>query len=160
MTSVDTIKKNLEDNRSKVYKKDYNFFDLGFVLRLAKASQEQSCDCKRCQANMERLEQFSGTYPELIAMGHDGKQQLEDGMDEIFDHLRHQHGYSRKEWYKSLYSMYGFGAGILLGSLAAWMAPEGSGKMAFLSVAMVMLLAGYIWGSRKDSLSAKNGKTV
>jgi len=160
MTSVETISRNLEDNRSKVYKKDYGFFNLGFVLKLAKATNVEACQCKRCQANMERLAQYSETYPDLIAMGEGGKAELENGMEEIFGHLKSEHGYSKAGWYKSLYGMYGLAIGIVAGTLAALLASDGYGRMAFMSAAFVPLLAGYIWGSRKDFNAEKDKKII
>ncbi|MCQ2249596.1 MAG: hypothetical protein MJZ66_00655 [Bacteroidales bacterium] len=160
MTSVDTISRNLEDNRTKVYKKDYSFFNLGSVLALAKVSDAESCQCKRCQANMERLAQFSETYPDLIAMGEAGKRNLEDGLDDIFQHLAKEHGYSRKGWYKSLYGAIGLGVGLLAGILAALLASDGNGRVAFAVAATIPLVAGYAWGGRKDFLAEKAGKIV
>lgn len=160
MTSADTIARSLEQNRPKVFKKDYTFYNLDFIQRLAKASEKEGCRCKRCQDNMERLAVLSDTFPELIEMGSSGKQTLENGMDGIFSHLKDEHGYVRAGWYKPLYGVWGMAAGIAIGTLLALAVPDENARVAFLSAAIALLLAGYWLGARKDSTCEQEGKAL
>ena len=160
MASLEQIKADIEENRPKVYKKDFTFYNIAFMATLAKVTEAEGCSCARCRANMEQLYLLSNTYPELIGAGEPGKRKLEDSMDGITDHLCKDHGYSRRYWYKSLYSLYGFVAGMAAGIIAALLAPDGSGKTAFL-VAMLLVMAGaYIYGSHRDFLQEKNKKIL
>lgn len=160
MASLENITANIEENRPKVYKKDYSFYNIAFISTLARVSESEGCSCSRCRANTEHLEILSQTYPELIASGAPGKRQLENEMDSITDHLCREHGYSRRYWYKSLYSLYGFGAGLIIGLLAAMMAPAGSGKLAFLIPMLVIMTGAYIYGAWRDHQQEKNKKIL
>ncbi len=160
MASLENITANIEENRQRVYKKDYSFYNIAFISTLASVSESEGCSCDRCRANMEHLEILSQTYPELIASGAPGKRKLEDEMDTITAHLCREHGYSRRYWYKSLYSLYGLAAGAVLGVLAAMMAPEGYGKLAFLVPVLVMMTGAYMYGARRDHQQEKNKKIL
>lgn len=160
MTSLEQIKANLEANRPKVYKKDYTFYQLDFLSTLAKACENESSGCSRCRANLELLVALSLTFPELLQSGEPGKRKLESDMDGVFDHLSKEHGYSRRGWYKSLYSMYGIAAGLATGSIAAWLAPDGSGKMAFLIPVLLCMVGFYLYGGHVDFRQEKNKKVL
>ena len=95
MATVEDIQKSLDDNRSKVSKKDYTFFSVDFIGTLARASVREGCTCKECCANTEKLALLAATYPDLIDAGEQGKRTLEDGMDGVAKHLVKEHGYAR-----------------------------------------------------------------
>lgn len=162
MTTLDDIQKSLNDNREKVYKKDYTFFSVDYISTLAKACIREGCNCNECCANTEKLALFAATYPDLINSGETGKRQLEDGLDGITKHLSAQHGYARTGWFAALYSLIGFGAGLILAVLTYWLfgSQVESPKALFLAVMFVPIMAAYIAGSRKDAKYKQNHKNL
>lgn len=162
MATLDEIQKSLEDNRQRIYKKDYTFFNVEYIATLAKASIREGCNCKECCANTEKLALLASTYPELINSGEEGKKSLEDSMDVVTKHLSTQHGYARAGWYKALYSLIGMGAGLLLAMIVVLAAGSRfeNPKVVFLVVMFLAVLAGYIAGSRKDAFFKQNHKNL
>ena len=162
MATLDDIKKSLEDNRAKVYKKDYTFFSVDYIHTLAKASIREGCHCRECCANTERLALLAATYPDLINSGEAGKRQLEDGLDSVTRHLVKQHGYARDGWFKAMYSLIGLGVGLVLALLAYLLFARhtGSPKAMFLAVLFVPVMVCYILGSRRDSNYRLNHKNL
>ncbi len=162
MATLDEIQKSLEDNRQRIYKKDYTFFNVEYISTLAKASIREGCNCRECCANTEKLALLASGYPELINSGEEGKRSLEDSMDNITKHLASQHGYARTGWYKALYSLFGMGAGLVLAVIVVWLAGGviENTKAAFLTVLFVAVLVGFFVGSRKDATYKRNHKNL
>lgn len=162
MATLDDIQKSLEDNRQRIYKKDYTFFSVDYISTLAKASIREGCNCRECCANTEKLALLASTYPELINSGEEGKRSLEDGLDSITKHLASQHGYARTGWYRALYSLVGFGIGLAVALIVVLVAGTHieNAKAVFLVVMFVALLAGYVAGSRKDAFFKQNHKNL
>lgn len=162
MASLDEINKTLEENRVKVYKKDYTFFNIGYVSTLAKASISQGCDCPECQANVERLKALAAGYPELLKRGESGRRMVEDCMDDITSHLIKNHGYARAGWYRPLYSLIGLGAGLIIGLLCIFVFFNGSGfeRVSFWISLSLPAIAGYVAGGVKDFKYEKAGKKL
>ena len=162
MATLDDIQKSLEDNRQRIYKKDYTFFSVDYISTLAKASIREGCNCRECCANTEKLALLASTYPELINSGEEGKRSLEDGLDSITKHLASQHGYARTGWYRALYSLVGFGIGLAVALIVVLVAGTHieNVKAVFLVVMFVALLAGYVVGSRKDAFFKQNHKNL
>lgn len=160
MTSLEQIKANLEANRSKVHKKDYTFYNVDSIATLAKVCEAEKAGCDRCRANYELLDMLSQTYPELIASGEPGKRKLEDSMDGVFSHLCKVHGYSRRGWFQSLYSLYGLASGLVLGTAAAFIVPDGYGKIGFLVPLLLCVVVAYLYGGHVDFRQEKNKKVL
>jgi hypothetical protein len=162
MATLDDIQKSLDDNRQRIYKKDYTFFNIDYIATLAKASIREGCDCRECCANTEKLALLASGYPELINSGEEGKRSLEDSMDNITKHLATQHGYARTGWYRALYSLRGIGVGLVVALMVALLLGGRleNPKMVFLSVLFVAILVGYVVGSRKDAFYKQNHKNL
>ncbi|MBR2104244.1 MAG: hypothetical protein IJ933_03050 [Bacteroidales bacterium] len=162
MATLDDIQKSLEDNRPRIYKKDYTFFNIEYIATLAKASIREGCNCRECCANTEKLALLASGYPELINSGEEGKRSLEDGMDNITKHLASEHGYARAGWYRALYSLVGMGAGLVVALIAVLLMGDrlANPKVVFLAVLFVAIFAGYVVGSRKDTTFKQNHKNL
>ena len=162
MATLDEIQKSLEENRQRIYKKDYTFFNVEYISTLAKASIREGCNCRECCANTEKLALLASGYPELINSGEEGKRSLEDSMDGITKHLASQHGYARTGWYRALYSLIGMGIGLALALIVILAAGDhiGNSKVVFLTVLFVAVFAGYIVGGRKDASYKRNHKNL
>ncbi len=162
MATLDDIRKSLDDNREKVYKKDYTFFSVDYIHTLAKASIREGCNCRECCANTEKLALFASTYPDLINAGEAGKRQLEDGLDGVTTHLVKRHGYARDGWFRAVYSLVGMGGGLVLALLAYLLFGDsvGSPKAMFLAVLFVPVMLGYIVGGVMDSRYRQNHKNL
>lgn len=160
MATFEDIQKSLEANRARIYKKDYTFFNVGYIATLAKASIREGCNCRECCANTEKLALLADGYPELINSGEPGKRELEDAMDKVTEHLTKEHGYARGGWYKALYSLSGLGIGLAIAILVVLIISLEHPKIVFLAITFVPVVAGYIAGGVKDAAYSRNHKNL
>jgi len=152
----------LEDNKARIYKKDFNFFNVGFVLPLAKASIREECSCEVCRSNVEKLAFLANSYPDMIASGEKGKRTFEDSIDKISNHLIKNHGYAKAGWFKALYSLVGIVVGLLVATIVVFLisTDNANSKSIFLMILGIAMLVGYIWGSIKDVKCEKHEKKL
>ena len=162
MATLKEINTALEENKTRIYKKDFNFFNVGFVSSLAKASIREECSCEVCRANVEKLAFLANSYPDMIARGEEGKRNFEDSIEKISNHLIKNHGYAKAGWYKALYSFVGIVAGLLVATIVVFLilADNANSKSIFLLILGIAMLAGYILGSIKDVKCEKHEKKL
>ncbi len=162
MTLTEEIKENISANSEKVNAKDFKFFNIPFLSSLARASQNHECDCQRCKNNLQEILRLSKEYPEYILGGSDKKKELENLTDGITKHLEKQHGYSKKDWFKPLYTLFGMILGVIVAFVVIFFldSPADKNKMYFLLIVCVSMFLGYVVGSVKDSQKIKNMKIL
>ncbi|MCQ2253086.1 MAG: hypothetical protein MJZ61_06535 [Bacteroidales bacterium] len=162
MVSIDELNKLLEENRPRINKKDYLFFHIDDISALARICLKEADSCVQCAANAEKLKNLALTYPELINSGEPGKRNIEDSLDHVAKHLSAAHGYSKKGWYKPLYSLVGIAIGLVLALLLALVVFAGAPqqKVIFLVALSVPTIAGYIAGGVRDFKNEKSGKIM
>lgn len=162
MTSAEDIKKIIAEKSETVKAKEVKFYDIAFLNSLARASEKESCNCERCQKNMEELREMAETFPQLLENGYEGKKKLELGIDSVCEHLKKEHGYQRTGWNKPLYMLIGLAAGLALGFVAArYIVTDPLAKRAtFWCISMGAIVAGNLIGRAKDSAIVKKGKNL
>ncbi|MBQ5453996.1 MAG: hypothetical protein IIU03_05125 [Bacteroidales bacterium] len=162
MVLSDEIKNNVSENSEKISAKDFKFFNVAFLERLAVITEKEACNCSECKANMDTLLFLSEHYPQMMEAGKEGKKDLETAADFVSDHLIEEHGYSKKDWFKPLYALYGFLAGIVLGAAGVVFSDGDSDykKKLFLILFSVAVAAGYVFGAIKDKKQRENLKII
>jgi uncharacterized membrane protein YoaK (UPF0700 family) len=105
---------------------------------------------------------LSKEYPEYILGGSDKKKELENLTDGITKHLEKQHGYSKKDWFKPLYTLFGMILGLIVAFVVIFFldSPADKNKMYFLLIVCASMFFGYVVGSVKDSRKIKNMKIL
>jgi len=162
MDYYEKIKLNVETNSQKISEKDFKFYNIGFLMDLSKATEKESCNCKDCCNNLETLVLVSQEYPQMISLSKQSRQDLEEKIEEISQHLINIHGFSKKDWYKPLFSLCGLGLGIVMGVLICFLLGLDfeSGKKFFLIILTIFVSVGYCLGIRKDNKQKKKGKII
>jgi hypothetical protein len=162
MVLSDEIKNNVSENSEKISAKDFKFFNVAFLERLAVITEKESCQCSECKANMDTLLFLSEHYPQMMGVGKEGKKDLEIAADFITEHLITKHGYSKKDWFKPLYALYGVLSGIVLG-LTVTALSDGDfdfKKKLFLILFSIAVSVGYVLGAIKDNKQKGNLKII
>ena len=81
MVLSDEIKNNVSENSEKISAKDFKFFNVAFLERLAVITEKEACNCSECKANMDTLLFLSEHYPQMMEAGKEGKKDLETAAD-------------------------------------------------------------------------------
>ncbi|MBQ3655720.1 MAG: hypothetical protein II956_02585 [Bacteroidales bacterium] len=162
MILAEEIKNNVSDNSEKINAKDFKFFNISFLESLAVITEKEACQCSECKANMDTLLFLSEHYPMMMEKGKEGKKDLETAADFVAEHLIEKHGYSKKDWFKPLYTLYGFLAGIVIGIIVS-VVSDGDfdyKKKLFLILLSVTVSLGYVFGLIKDKKQRENLKII
>ncbi len=152
------IKQNLETNKVEVKDKDFVYFHLDKLYRVAQRCNDRKKSCKICKDSLHTISNISATYPKAINGTLSDRKGLEVEIMKIENHLAKKHQIRPWRYYTSLYSVLGILIGIGLG-LLIWLLFQEISTKYFLAAGFTLgLIVGQVLGSRKDWKNRRNDR--
>ncbi len=108
------IHKNLLEQKEKIHKKDFRFFQIDILLELARRSQIFSNSCDVCRANKQVIEDLSVSVADKINTIK-GRNEVTKQIDKIVQHLKKKHKIYIKGYFLAVGSFWGILIGTVLG---------------------------------------------
>jgi len=174
---AEQIKRNIEEQRSEIYKRDYGFYKLDRLERIAFHIDTFSDSCEHCRKLKPEIEELSKSISERINGTPKERASYEKQNENFISHLKSVHRLQADTWNSSLFTFVGFFGGFLLSIVIIFLfVPEFSFgnilqilgdtsgaypesatvKFVFLVIFIPSIIAGRIYGSRKDRFNRKN----
>ena len=154
------ITKKLEEEKVKINKKDYVFFQLDFIEKFVKHTQKYCRNCEICEANKKEISDIVERMPLYVNNNSADRKELGNKLDEIVKHLKYVHKLQYKGYFLSLFSLIGLVAGILLFGGIAYLINPGFLKYGILGGFTIGIIIGRITGKIKDKKIEKEGLLI
>ena len=146
----------IESQKNDIFKRDYKFFKIDRLERINERIDVFSDNCEECKNFKYELEDIVAKLPEYINGSPGKRAEYEKRNDKIVKHLKQKHDLVPEQYYSSLYSFVGFTAGALLLGGIAYLINPGTVKWGLLAGFTAGLIAGRIFGYRKDKTKKMN----
>jgi hypothetical protein len=141
---------NLDQNKEKLTPGDFRFYNIERLPIIAKKTNEFSSGCIDCKHNLTELEDLAQNLPEFINTTRQNRIDFEKKLTKITAHLKRKHKLQFATYYLSLYTILGFLAGLIAGSLVSY-SVTGDLNINYLMISGVAgLILGRIAGNSKE----------
>ena len=151
-----TIKNKIDEQIDDIYKRDYKFYKIDRLERIAEHIDVFSHECEECEAFKtdikdiaERLSEYLKGVPQL-------RSEYEKRNEKIVNHLQKKHKLAYKEYYASSYSFLGFAIGSAIFGGVMWFINSNFIVPAVLMGFALGLIIGRILGKKKDKKIEEN----
>ena len=145
-----TIKHNIENQSENIFKRDYKFFKIDRLERIAERIDEYSGNCEVCQSFKPEVENISQNVAELINGSPNDRSQYEKRNEVIVKHLKERHGLVHRDYYASVYSLAGFAGGLVLFGGIAFLIDIRYFIFGLLTGFTIGIIIGRVMGRKKD----------
>ena len=152
-----TIKQNIENQSDDIFKRDYKFFKIDRLEKIAERIDEFSEKCEVCQSLKPELENISEHVAQLINGSPKERSQYEKRNEILVKHLKEAHGLIHREYYASVYSLAGFAGGSVLFGGIAFLIDIRYFIFGLLLGFSIGIISGRIYGRRKDKEKEREG---
>lgn len=142
----------------RLYKKDFKFYHVDTLIKLAKRVDSFSTDCATCKYLKPNIEEISENLYEYLKGDVISRKKYEKKLDEINDHIRKVHQIFPKQYNLSLYSFLGVAGGLIFGLLIAFLIDKNFVKQGLILGFAFGLISGRIIGKIKDNGLKKEGR--
>ncbi|MEA2040921.1 MAG: hypothetical protein U9N85_00020 [Bacteroidota bacterium] len=154
------IKREIDEKKDQIYKRDYKFFKLDRLGNIAEHTEEFAPDCTVCEASKKDIEDIVERIPDYLAGETKKRREYEKRNEKMVKHLQKIHSLYPKNYFISVYSLAGFTGGIVLGAGISYLInPE----MLFRGVILGFiagLFLGRILGAKKDKQQKADNLTL
>ncbi len=151
-----TIEQNIAARKDEIYKKDYKFYKIDRLEKIAVKFDEFSDNCQFCREKKTEIEELSEIFVESINGTSKRRAEFEKRNEQLVTHLKEKHGLVPAMYYSSRYSLLGLIVGTLAGALIGYAVLPGILKFSMLLGFAVGLIIGRIFGVWKDKFIKKN----
>ncbi len=142
----------IELKKEEVFKRDYKFFKIDRLERINERIDIFSDNCEECRNFKTELEDIVSKLPDYINGSPGMRSEYEKRSDKIVNHLKQKHGLIPEQYYSSVWSLIGLVSGILFFGGAAYFFQPGFVKWGLFTGFTIGIIAGRIYGSRKDKM--------
>jgi VIT1/CCC1 family predicted Fe2+/Mn2+ transporter len=154
------IKTEIDSRKDSLYTKDYKFFKIDRLERMAQRIDEFSDQCDECMQFKQEIESLSRTFVDSINGSSTDKLVFEKRNESIVNHLKKKHGLVHKDFYVALYSFLGFLSGSVFLGLIFYIF-----KKEYLTLGLFMgfaagMIAGRIYGRKKDKFKISRNEIL
>ncbi len=151
------IKTEINIQINDIYKRDYKFYKIDRLERMAEKIDEFSDDCKQCNAFKTDIEDISKKLSTYLAGSPSLRSEYEKRNEKIVKHLQKNHNLSYKEYYTSSYSFIGIISGSAFFGAVMWFINPNFIVPTILMGFTIGIIIGRIMGKKKDKKQEKNG---
>ena len=144
------INKNIQEQKGKIHKKDYKFFQVNIILKIAKYTQKFAGECTACDKNKEIIENLTENLDISINNSVVARRKFSNKIDKLTNHLKKEHKIFYEGYFLSLYTIIGIVVGTLLGTLIILPINIGLIKFGILFGFIAGIFAGRFFGKRKE----------
>ena len=152
-----TIKQNIENQRDDIFKRDYKFFKIDRLERIAERIDDYSDNCDVCQSLKPEVEDISEHVADLINGSPGGRSKFEKRNEVIIRHLKDVHGLIHRDYYTSVFSLAGFAGGSLLFGGIAFLIDIRYFIFGLLLGFTIGIIIGRVYGRKKDKMKENEG---
>ena len=154
------IENQIIEQNEKLYKKDFKFYQVDTLLKLAKKADELSDNCQTCKHLKPSIEEIAENLSDYLKGDVGSRKKFEKKVDEINGHIRNVHKIYPSQFYLYTYSFAGIAIGILSGLLCSY--PFGTSylKQGIFIGFVSGLIAGRIIGKIRDKKLRSKGKIL
>lgn len=151
------IKTDINTQIDDIYKRDYKFYKIDRLERIAERIDEFSDNCSECNSLKAEVEDIVTNLSESLKSGNTSlRSQYEKRNEKIVKHLKTKHHLSYKEYYASVYSFFGFTAGTIILGFIGWLILPQLLVFSLLTGFTVGIITGRLIGKKKDKEQARN----
>jgi len=150
----------IDSRKDSLYNKDYKFFKIDRLERMAQRIDEFSDRCDECMQFKPEIESLSQTFVDSINGSSTDKLVFEKRNESIVNHLKKKHGLVHKDFYVALYSFFGFLSGSILFGLIFFIVQKEYFTLGLFIGFAAGMIAGRIYGRKKDRLKIKRNEIL
>jgi len=150
------IQNEIDDQIDDIYKRDYKFYKIDRLERMAVRIDEFSDTCSECKALKNEVEDITSKLSKYLQGIPELRSEYEKRNEKIVTHLQKAHGLAYKEYYISSYSFIGFASGSAFFGGIMWFINPNFIIPSLLMRFTVGLIIGRIIGKKKDKEKAAN----
>lgn len=151
------IKQNIEKQSDQIFKRDYKFYKIDRLEKIAERIDEYSDTCEICQSFKPEVENISEHTAELINGSPSERSQYEKRNGVLVKHLKDIHHLVHKEYYASVYSLAGFAGGSVIFGGIAFFIDIKYFIFGLLLGFTIGIIIGRVYGRKKDKEKERNG---
>lgn len=146
----ESIKRKVEEQDSKIFRRDYKFFKIDRLINIAERTDSFSDDCSVCTSNKKEIEDIVEKLSDYINGTIRERAEYEKRNEKIVKHMKFEHGLVQKGYFSALYSFAGLGFGTILGFGISYLINPAFFKFGLLAGFTVGVITGRILGNRVD----------
>jgi hypothetical protein len=117
-TWLTQVQTKFEAAKETIYHSDYKFYQIDKFSKASEKVQLLSKECSECSNLKSEIEEVANHIDEYFKGNSSKRRDYEYRFDLVINHLKKTHGYYPREYFVSLYSVYGLFIGGLIGYLA------------------------------------------
>jgi len=151
-----TIKNKIDEQIDDIYKRDYKFYKIDRLERIAEHIDDFSHECNECEALKTEVNDIAEKLSEYLKGIPQLRSEYEKRNETIIKHLQKKHKLAYKEYYASSYSFLGFITGSSIFGGIMWFINPNFIIPTLLMGFAIGLIIGRILGKRKDKENEKN----
>lgn len=151
------IKRTINKQKENIYKRDFKFFKIDRLEKIAERIDEYSDNCEECENLKKEVEHISNKLSEYINGSLQERSEYEKRSEIIVKHLKDKHGLISPGYYSAVYSLAGFSAGISVFTGIAYLINPVFWKFGLLIGFTLGIIAGRIYGNKKDKQKKNAG---
>lgn len=145
------IHKEIQSEKEKIYAKDYKFYKVDRLERIAVRLDEFSETCVHCDEFKVEVEFLSKSISEMINNDPKLRSEFEKRNEVIVEHLKNTHNLVPEIYFSSRYSFWGILIGLLIGIICSLsISTEYMSEFYILVGFGLGLFVGRIFGMKKD----------
>ena len=153
------IHKNLLDQKNKIHKKDFRFFQIDILLELARRTQVLSHKCDKCKQNKQIIENLSLSAADKIDTIK-GRNEITKQIDAIIKHLKKDHKIYIKNYFIATYTFWGILLGGILGYLTSLLFSQLTPITGIMIGFIIGLVVGRILGNYFEKKAHKEQRLI
>lgn len=151
------IKVEIDAQIDDIYKRDYKFYKIDRLERIAERIDEFSDDCSECNHLKSEVEDIVTNLSDSLQNGNtELRSEYEKRNEKIVKHLRSVHKLSYKEYYASVYSFIGIVSGTIVLGFIGWLILPQLLVFSLLTGFTIGIIAGRMIGKKKDKEQERN----
>lgn len=151
---------NINREKQKFSEKDYRFYHVERLIKVAGFIDKNSSSCPECQNLKSHVLELSAGLGKYIHGGTRDRIYFERIYENAVVHLRKTHRFYPSYYHNYLYTFLGFIIGAVAGALIYFLFQGIFGMRAVLIFSLLGLFFGQIWGRRKDNQVRYEGRKL
>lgn len=148
-----------EEELEGTKQRDLRFFRVEEFKRNIRRANEFSKSCPVCEKEKLNIADVAGKINEAIQIPGKTRREYDRVIGRLSSHMQKEHGFYPPFYFAYLFSFFGMVAGLLLGYLLMKIFPEWNWIMLITGF-IAGLIAGYVWGNKKDAGIRKDKKLM
>lgn len=152
-----TVKKEIENQRDNIFKRDYKFFKIDRLERISERVDDFSGECEKCKELKIEIEDIVSGLSDSVNGSPGNRSRYEKRNERIVKHLKNEHKLIHRDYYSSVYSFAGLVFGLVLFGSVTFLINIEYFTFGLLTGFTVGIIVGRVIGRRKDKEKERTG---